>query len=230
MNIHKRTTLAFVIGVVVLGSVSACSTPTSDAAAPTTTASPSTTPTPTASAVADEPAPVDLLPLLDGVTPSVPEGWSPASCNQLTLAYPAGWQGAGGAGSESDTYASHGYSSPDSYSIVGMVGETRHTLAKQLFVGCGGAKSDWDGSWSADGMDSYRLEVPGAKYAALWVDTAVPTTDVDPSFLIAGDVLRAQAQILTDDGTYFDVTWILPTGAESLDLIRATAGTFAVDE
>lgn len=213
---QKKNLLAAALSAALLVTLAACSAPApatsplkDSTAAPAASATP--TPTPDTST-----ADVDLLPYLDGVADAAPDGWSAGSCAGLTYAYPAGWTF-----TPEPTYQMFENEAEPALATTSEV--STDTLSQTITLSCGG-KSDWDGSWDGTDAESYRLDIKGAKYAAVLVQPHLSAADV----YMDGEYFNASIQILTSEQDYFEVGLTLPANGKGYDMVRAVASSLSI--
>jgi hypothetical protein len=220
---HKQGLLTGALGAMLLISVTAC-TPL----ATNTPLSGSATPTPPAGATG-----TDLLPSLDGVNAEASAGWTTTTCGDLSFAHPADW--------DFSTSASNAHQKVFTNSaLVVLEGEgDPGILPASIRVNCDEEQSPWNGETDAsdeflsqdvevDDVQFYRLDVPGAEHAAVWV---APETGTGSSTAVDPGQTFTSAQILAvaPDGRYFTVFIALPSGNASNDVIRGVASSLSVD-
>jgi hypothetical protein len=184
----------------------------------------SETPRPSASGTANpEQTDVDRLPLLEGT--ALPDGWTTVSCAELSAPVPPGWFHS----TTGEGLAVYSQESPSAVPAKpGYIG-----IAQVVGFNCSGEKSDWDGSWSVtEGTESWRVEVPGAKFAAAF-SAVVPATDdgeVDPnapadwipSAAPGDEKVSGEFQILSEDNVYYRVYFVLPVGDPNNEILLQT--------
>jgi hypothetical protein len=218
LRTHKL--LAITVGVTFLLSLSACATEQASgtpnaASSAASTDSPTTEPAPSAQ--------VEKLPLLDGVTAAIPEGWQPGSCGALNFASPVGW--------------APGYPLEDSVSFTNEAepslevddADGTRQRSQTIAFWCNPEKSDWDGDWEEiDGKDSYRLDIPGSEYSAVTIGLEQDTQVSADIPVIPGDFLKATIHMVTPEKDYFYVDLFLPQKDSSQGLIRQVAGSVSI--
>jgi len=212
----RNTIRTIALGGALLLALGACSTsgaaspkPEGAAAVPATTA----TPTPTASEAA-----VDLLPLLDGVVDVAPDGWVPGSCDAMNYASPAGWTSL-----MSDTKYQQ-FQDEANPALQETVDEVNNALSQTIVFSCG-TTTKWDGTWDGSGAESHRLDVPGAKYAAI---LAHPHSPPPVGTELSGTYFDATIQMVTADGNYYDVQFTIPDNDGAYDVVRAVASGLSI--
>ncbi|WP_146086506.1 hypothetical protein [Rathayibacter sp. AY1D1] len=223
---RRRTIIVTLISIGVATSLSACSSGSStlpETAASTSSSSASASPKPSASPVETaRPAVFDLAPLT-GFTAELPTGWKPVTSpdGALRFGVPAGYieSYSGSEGDESD----QGYASDPStaeYTGAAIAGSSSPgvfaSINLQQFT-----SSPWDGSWAGGAEQSYRLDVPGAEYAAMAVHTNDGTSFGSEPFPEA--VISIQAP----SGAYYQLTIGPPKGAAD-SRFREVAGTLSI--
>lgn len=211
-----------------LPALAACSTGT-ETPAPAETSAVSTpveetetataAPAPTAAAV-DPKAPGEIqggvaalatLPLPSGV----PEGWQSLTLQNLSIAIPS-------------TFTVSPLATPDTLSYEDLVNkaapdanEAEGVLSSpQIFSVQTVANSSWDGSWkNPEGAESFKLEIPGAAYAAAYCSEE-GLGEVNVSILICR--IEAKGQ----DSTNYVVDMYTQSG--NMDLVKQIAGTMSI--
>ncbi|GGE95142.1 hypothetical protein [Mycetocola zhadangensis] len=179
--------------------------------------------TPRPSNTAEAETDVDRLPLLEGT--ALPAGWTTATCAGLSAPVPPGWLHSVD-GEDTTVYSN------DSPSAV-PAKPGYNGLAQVVGFNCSGEKSDWDGSWSVqEGTESWRVEVPGAKFAAAFsqvVPAAEDGADPVPATAPGDEIVSGEFQILSEDDVYYNIYFVLPVGDPNNEiLLQAIAGNLAV--
>lgn len=170
--------------------------------------------TPTSSATADS-ADVDRLPLMDGAVSGLPEGWTTSTCDDLSYPIPPSWTPS----AEGNGLFGHTVESPSAVPAKAGFGGA----AQGLVVYCEGETSDWNGSWDAEGATSWRVEVPGAKFAAAY-SQVVPATDHFTPEAVAPDdeIVAGEFQILGSNDIYYQIQFLLPVGDPNNEVLLQT--------
>jgi hypothetical protein len=212
---HRKNLIAAALGAVLLLSMTACTSADTD-------------PTPAPSATD-----VDGLPLLSGFDDEAPVGWTPGSCRALSFAVPPAWQL-----NESSSYDDQKvFDNPAVASLVGLDGVG--VLPERVRFNCEDEPSIWNGEpepseeflsqdVAADAVETYRLDIPGAEHAVIWI---APKTGTGDSKTVEPGQEFSSAQILAvaPDGGYFTVYLGLATGEASSEIIRGVASSLSID-
>lgn len=213
MDARRATTVA-AAALALVAALAGCSTLT-----------PGSAPSVEANAV-QAPTTVADLPLLDGVVPGVPEGWTPATLGALQFAVPAGWTDLGmtpPAGWDYRTYVHAVTPATAAQEALATSADGATVVTRTLEVSALQTPSTWKGGWAdMTGQEGYRLDVPGATLAGVDVVT-------EPAFEGATvEIIRAQVHLQTEAGAYVLVELTAPAGDAGLAELRAVVGTFAL--
>jgi hypothetical protein len=218
-----RRALSTVLGLgVATALLTGCSAPTSepDAADTEATSTPTSVATDVASVDASD-APVNQLPLLDGVSDGTPAGWLTGECGGLTFSYPADWWGyAPGQPKYNGVIAPSDISSTSYVAADG----TPTTVSTAMDFTCLMDKSDWDGSWSGDGAESYSLDVPGSRFAGMWVKPQLTNMDAGDGTAIPNPLMQGEIQLMSKEGVYYSAAFTFPPGEAGYGFLRGFAG------
>lgn len=214
-----------------LPALAACSTGTETPAPAETSAvsapveeTATATPTPTAAApVALDPktpgqiqggvASLTNLPIPSGV----PESWQVLNLKNLTIAAPS-------------TFTVSPLATPDTLSYEDLVNRAIADVptpdggimsSPQIFSVQTGTNSDWDGQWkNPEGAESYKLEIPGAVFAAVYCSEATLGGEGGPS------QLNCRIEAKGQDSTVYVVD--LYTQSGNLEYVKQVAGTMSI--
>jgi len=226
MFAQLRRPLVLVIAASLVLAVTACSAPASQPSPGATTGSDGSTegePSPSATGTEGK---VDSLPLFEGVTDSAPQGWVAGACEALSFATPPGWFPM--QTQEFDL----AYDNGQNWALSVTDDVSTRSIPQIISVWCTPEKATTSAEWDGDigdleGAEWSRLDVEGALYSAVVVRPRVDTvTDGTPS--VPGDIFTAEIRILTDDGVFYGVNFILPASDTSYEMVRQVASSIDI--
>lgn len=203
-----KAALAAVVAVTFALGVTACtstpepvsSTNGEKAITDTPAAAPSATPTPTEAGTPD----LDVLPIL--VEPAgTPAGWQIGEQKGLAFAAPGDWYSF--EMSQTITHLSS-MSEADNASPTVNVDGIDYSTKSGLLVEYVTDETDWKGNWADADENSYRLNVPGAKYSIARLGIH-PNNDTSPG---QQPIQSIRARIVAEDGREWTVTLYVATG------------------
>lgn len=218
-----KAALAAVVAVTFAFGVTACtltpepaSTAGEEKVVTDTPETPTATPTPTKAGTPD----LDVFPIL--VEPAgVPAGWQAAEQKGLTFAAPGDWFSA--AMSQTITELSS-MSDADNASPVVNVDGVDYSTKSNFIVEYVTDKTDWTGNWANADQNSYRLNVPGAKYSIAQLAIRQPdgTTPSQQAFQ------NIRARIVAEDGREWKATIHVATGDYGTSLANQMLASFSI--
>lgn len=218
-----KAALAAVVALTFALGVTACtSTPEPELSAggekavTATPEAPTATPTPTEAGTPD----LDVLPIL--VEPAgVPAGWQAAEQKGLTFAAPGDWFSA--AMSQTITELSSMSDADDASPVVNVEG-VDYSTKSNFIVEYVTDKTDWTGNWVDADENSYRLNVPGAKYSIVQLGVRQPDGNTPGQQAIQ----NIRARIVAEDGREWRATIHVATGDYGTSLANQMLASLSI--